>query len=283
MDADSFSTSPQTETDQPADAFPRPRFFNFSYFASAERSDRDLRLDQLRGDAAALFTAGVLRARRFAFGGHIFNHPRARPADGCSVPFNHSFLQTRDLLLLTTRPPLDDDEADRCRVHRSYTVLEGKVFACLRRHVARCSPSQTIVSDVHARAFPDVATMRNVMFRQRGGARILRYRPMNDRMWRRPDGPASTLAYAVSEPHAWPDGPALLAVFGMSDPDTLIWSYLLAKRFPHLIGTTPFVMAELVPPEKVPKRPESTGFADQWRVRLLTEHRSMRVRPGWLP
>jgi hypothetical protein len=168
-------------------------------------------------------------------------------------------------------------------VNRSYTALEERVFACLRRHLPRCSPSQVIVSDVHARAFPEVARMRNVVFRQRRGASILRFRPMTDRVWHTPDGAPSTLAYLVFEPHGWPDGPGVLAAFGMSGAETMIWNHILAKRLPHLVGTTPFVMAELVPPEKVSKRPESTEFADQWKVRLLTEHRSMRVRPGWLP
>lgn len=252
----------------------RPRFFRFAYYVSGGRLDRDLLAHQLRDGDAALFLHQVLHERGYEYAGPLFNYPCAQPALANNVPVDDSLLRADDLLLLTTRPPMDDDDdAVKCRVHRSHTTLEAKVFACLRRHLPRCSRSHVIVADIHARAFPEVAAMRNVLFRQKRGAPIHRILPSGSNSWRQPPvGRAHTLAYLIHEDHAWPNGPGLLAAFGMCGTDTLLWSYFLAKRFPALIGSVPFAMAELVAPQKVPARPLSVDFAHEWQVRLLTTH-----------
>jgi hypothetical protein len=250
----------------------RPRFFRFTYYVSGGRHDRDLLPHQLRDGDAALFLHQALHERGFDYAGPLFNYPCAQPAAAGNVPVDDSLLRADDLLLLTTRPPMDDDDdAVKCRVHRSHTTLEAKVFACMRRHLPRCSRSQVTVADVHARAFPEVAAMRNVLFQQKRGARIHRYLPSGSSSWQQPPGGrARTLAYLIYEEHAWPDGPALLAAFGMCGTDTLLWNYFLATRFSDLIGSVPFAMAELAAPDKASSRSLSIGFAHDWQVRLLS-------------
>lgn len=264
------------------------RWYRFSYHNQRKGADRTLFPHQLRDGDAALFLAPVLEAQGYSYGGPIFNYPHPQQPPRELVPVNEAALGLRahDLLLLTTRPPLDDvEEGRKARVLRSYTTLEDKIFRhAIRPHLARSTRSQIIVAEEHARAFGAVATRRNLVFRlyrrrRQGdapsrtdlGACISRYLPHGSTVWHEPPRECSlSAAYLIFEKHAWPGGPALLAGFGMGGMETLVWAYLLRTRFSHLVGARRFVMAEIVERD-VPEPPLTMGFADRWDVRLLTE------------
>jgi hypothetical protein len=264
------------------------RWYRFSYHLQPKGSDRALFPHQLRDGDAALFLAPVLEARGYSYGGPIFNYPHRlqAPTELIQVDTSTICLRPQDLLLLTTRPPLDDaDEGLKTRVLRSHTTLEDRIFKhALRPHLQRCSRLQVIVAEEHARAFSGVASRRNMVFklyRHSGGkgnsskgdlgARIHKYLPHGSTAWRRPaQGTSVSAAFMIFEPHAWPGGPGLLAAFGMGGTETLVWAYMLRTRFPHLIATCRFVMAEIVEQE-LPDQPLTMDFADRWDIRLLTE------------
>jgi hypothetical protein len=247
------------------------RWFRFSYHLQG-RSTRDSLPHQLRDGDAALLLHDTLCKRGFAYAGPIINYPVLGRPLAEAVPVDDSFLQPDDLLVITTRPPLDDaNDGVKCRVHRSYTTLEEKVLACVRRHLTRCSRSNVIVSDIHARAFPEVARYKNILFRQKRGASIDKCLPYGTNSWIRPPATAAcTAAYMIYEKHAWADGPGLLAVFGMCGLDTLVWNHRLATQFSTLIATVPFAMTELIAPLTPVSQPFTLCFANQWQVRLLT-------------
>jgi hypothetical protein len=230
------------------------RWYRFAYHAPREK-DRESQPHQLRDGDAALFLAPVLQAKGYSFGGPLFNyaHPQQDPAPPL-VDLDHGFLQPEDLILLTTHPPMNDvDDQVRRPPMRSFTTLEDKIFAALRRHFSHCSRSHVIVSEEHARQFPRVALHRNKEFK----------------VYRQPQRVEATAAYMAYEDHAWPGGPALLAAFSMGGTETLVWTYWLGKRFPHLVAAAPFVMAEMVK-RPLPKEPLSMSFADEWDIELLT-------------
>jgi hypothetical protein len=244
-----------------AKAAHRRRWFRFAYHTQG-RKGGDLLPHQLRDGEAALFLQTILHERGYDYVGTIYNYPPPVPAPARRFPVDDSFLRADDLLVLTTRPPLDDaDDGVKCHVDRGYTTLEEKVFESSRRHLPRCSRSNVIVADVHARAFPEVAK----------GASIDKYLAHTGKNWQRPDARRGhSAAYLLFEEHAWPNGPGVLAAFGMCGIDTLVWHYHLATCFRELIASVPFVMAELIAPQHVPLYPLTTDFAKKWQVRILT-------------
>jgi len=266
------------------------RWYRFSYHNQRKGADRALFPHQLRDGDAALFLAPVLEAQGYSYGGPIFNYPHPQQPPTTLVPVDESALGLRsdDLLLLTTRPPLDDvDDGLKARVLRSYTTLEDKIFKyALRPHLSHCSRSQVIVAEEHARTWSAVANRRNLVFRlyRRGrkqadptksdlGACIEKYLPHGSTAWKKPErGSSVSAAFMVYEPHAWEGGPGLLAAFGMGGTETLVWAYFLRTRFSHLVGARQFVMAEIVERD-LPEQPLTMDFAEHWNVELLTEDR----------
>jgi hypothetical protein len=250
------------------------RWFRFAYLVQG-RDDRELLPHQTRDAEASLFLQPVLCARGFRYAGPILNYPAGRGDWDTLAATDDSFLRPDDLLVLTTRPPLDDlADGVRHRVHRSCTTLEEKLFDCFRRHLPHCSRARVKVSDTHARASPEVARMHNVQFRQNRGSAIDAFLTFASGRWERPlAGSATTMAYLIFEPHAWDNGPGVLACFGMCGTATLVWNFLLATRHSPLLATVPFVMAELIEPAR-PIRPKSFDFGLDWKLRFLTTHAS---------
>jgi hypothetical protein len=264
---------PMSPLPNPAVHAQRPRrVFRFAYFVNGGRHGRDLLLHQLRDADAALYLMQALHACGFVYGDPVLNYPCARPPAAGPIPVDDSWLGPGDLLLLTTRPPLDDaDDAVKSRVHRSHTSLEARIFAALRRHLSRCSRSQVIVADEHVRANPAFARLRNIEYKQRRGAPVHRILPEGAARWHGPfgDDEAFSLGYLIYEEHAWPGGPALLAVFGMSGTETLVLNRFVANQHPELICSVPFAMARLTRPAGAGAQTMSNEFAQGWDITLV--------------
>lgn len=248
----------------------RPGWFRLAYLVQG-RHGRDLLPHQTRDGEAALLLQPILCARGFDYAGPIFNYPGRHQKTEFELATDHSFLQPGDLLVLTTRPPLDDlADGVRHRVHRSYTALEESVFSCIRRHLSHCSRSRVTVAERHARASSEVARMSNVQFRQKRGAAIDAFLTYDQGRWQRPEADSgTTVAYLIFEEQAWENGPGVLACFGMCGTATLAWSFLLATRHPQLVASVPFVMAEITEPIRA-ARPQTAEFARDWKLRFLT-------------
>ena len=111
-------------------------YYWFSYPTaprSMRRTDQRSHLDfhRVRDGVMVLSLAPVLHDAGYRFGGEILNFPsRLSPeaAHRQSVPK----LGPSDLLVLPTRPPLDDDPDDRRSMKPSNTELESGVFRAMR-------------------------------------------------------------------------------------------------------------------------------------------------------
>ncbi len=239
------------------------RFYRFSYFTPVQK-DRDLLVHQLRDADAALQISALLYNLGYRYGGVLFNHPTDTDR---AVLVDHSFLRPRDILLLATRPPLDDElDRTRSRLQRSHTTLEEKVFACLEQYFQHCSRAEVVLTKSLASRLPkQVAEKREVVFREYGGAFCERYSGRTRRRHL-----LTTITYMTFTPEAWPKGPGLLTVFGMGGPETLIWAHVLRTRFPHLVCSRSFVMAEMTE-QVIPPGQLDLSFSDQWEVKILAE------------
>jgi hypothetical protein len=137
-------------------------------------------------------------------------------------------LRSRDILLVTTRPPLDDDpEYAKKTIDRSSSALERNVFAGLRRILQNCARDHVKLTDDARQAL-----------RARGGVPYgdAAFESYEGARWKgasasdRRTDTEQTLGYLLAVPEIWPRGPKALAVFALGGTETLIWAYLLATR-----------------------------------------------------
>jgi len=237
----------------------------FSYTLPTRR-DRETQAFQLRDGEASRCLTDALFDLGYRSKNTIINYPSPGPN---LRPFDMTRFTEDDLILMTTRPAMQDGIiGDRRGIPRSYTVLEddlfkeplGKVFDC-------CARSQIRLADLIASISPEIAARQLMQFRQNGGAAYQAYSSRH-RDWTRVEiGSTQTAAFLVYVEHAWPGGPAFLLAFGVGGTETLVWCRLLQTRFPELLCTKSFVMVELH--SEAPKQPQTLDFADSWDVRIL--------------
>ncbi|OFV92506.1 MAG: hypothetical protein A3J75_04230 [Acidobacteria bacterium RBG_16_68_9] len=218
----------------------------------------------------------LLFAGGYTYGGLVLNYPAPRNHDpDVIIPVHEEFLAASDLLVLTTRPPLDDSDEDRKRIRRSFTSLEHKVFEAVRPCFPKCSRSFVQLSPRLRESLPEASANRgHVEYRVHG--RFATYKALRDYLRRRWDegDEKRTGAYLTYKKPAWPGGPALLVAFGMNRFQTLLWTHFLGTRrdFSTVLAHPRFLMAEIAI-QDIPPKPENLGFPDAWNVETLLDYR----------
>jgi hypothetical protein len=226
----------------------------FAFYAPKEelRGKRP-QLHKTRDGAAFAQLAGALCGHcGFKVGDIILNHPEAANRD-----FDYPF-EKGDLLLVTTRPPLDDsEEGDARRVEKSGTALEGKIFGVFRKYFKTCSRSRIELSDGIARRMTELGLpwreRANVAFRMNAGAG---YSGCADTVGQWTPHPRAdlTAAYLIYCTDTWAEGPALLGAFAMGGTETMMWGATLARRYSSVLqeltstGRNTFIMVEFGTP-----------------------------------
>ena len=245
------------------------RFFHFSYPESQKREK--LRLHALRDGDAFAELAAALYNQHHHFGELVLNFRH------CTKEVT-PLLGPSDLLVLTTRPPLNDDELDRRYIARSGTELEKAILDAVKFYFSVCRRSYVKLS-------PDMATKLKypnrgeIEFSMYAGGYYKRYRApyTHSRKLHRWEIPvnARTTAGFVILTRLWDGGPNLLNVFGLDGASTLIWCYLLRTVYPELLvlESERFVMAEITA-APLPEVPSTLSFAKNWKVEILLDHRS---------
>lgn len=253
------------ESQQVKDLEDTGRFFWFSYHA-APRDTRHLSklddpalspycfdLHQLR-DGAAFAELSRVVSQKYQYACPLLNLPGSLLK---KAPKNvklevakkevYSFLRPSDLLVLCTRPPLDDDrmrEEARVKkvIEQSGTWLEGQVFRTLKESFFdHCDRSQVMVKESLG------VKIREFDFGQRIGAWNLDI-PITESV-------RETIGFLIATPLSgpdWSDAPYLITAFSMGGLETLVWCRILATRLRELleqvVGSHPkkrFVMAKI--------------------------------------
>lgn len=249
-------------------------YYKFSYPLGGGRP----KLNKQRDGDAFIELAPILATENCRYGGIILNSPPPG-LDVSNLPekpikVNHSFLKPTDLLVLTTRPPLDDEnKRDKKIIYCSHTDLEAKVFKTVRPYFGISTRSNIQLSEEIARELPSrYAKRANITFRQNQGAYYTSYRQLGSLKWFMPELPPRTAAYLLIPRKRHQRHPQVLCSFGMGGTETLIWSYLLRKRYwAELeldLDSPRFVMVEMFTKE-VPESPLTLSFADKWRIDVL--------------
>ena len=182
-------------------------------------------------------------------------------------------LSKNDIVVLPTRPPLDDKNSKR-HVERSSTPLEIKLLdECVRLlFLDRCSRKTVEVADAIETIFPDASeAFANAQYQVNGGANFAKKwatKNIGD------NADDRTAGYLLFTPEAWPGGPRFLVLYGMSGPESVSLSYWLSTRFARqleTIVTSPdlhFAMAQW-PVVAPPPRPGSFSYLDKVDVEII--------------
>jgi hypothetical protein len=178
-------------------------------------------------------------------------------------------LKPSDLLVMTTRPPLNDDRVlGRKVVSRSHNPLENKVFSIVKNYLEHCSRGRVSLTSYWQNRLPaPFGSLANLEFQTHGGSakittRLPALRPANG------DLTATYLLYVPGQDNH----PALLCSFGLGGTEGLVFSYLLRKRYGHTflkLEDSPRFLMGLIETKNYPKRPLTLSFADDWRMTLL--------------
>lgn len=229
---------------------------------------RKVRLHELRDGDAYAEVAPVLFRSGFEYAGLIFNDP------GCDHSSVAADLTERDIIVLPTRPPLDDDSdgvvVDRKRSRASGTALEQDIFDAVSPPFAVCKRSMTVLSEPFAHKLA-LASRTQIAFRQNRCAHYLHFRAKNGERWQRPPSHDVTAAFMIVA-RLRRYRAMLLNVFGMNGPTTLVWCHLL--RVSGLLAdalTAPrFVMVELT---TTPRPPGACtlAYAQRWKMEVLLD------------
>ena len=241
------------------------RFFHFSYLEPQKQHAR--RLHALRDGDAFAELALALSEQDLTYGELILNHP---------LSARQPNLDSSDLLVLTTRPPLHDDPFDRRFIKRSETPLEKAILNAIGPCFGACRRSYLKLSEDMARELK-YPNRGEIEFRTYRGAHYKRFRTpytqsKTDHKWEIPPTPMATAVFLLLM-RLWDDGPMLLNAYGMDGTSTLIWCYLLRTVYQRMLNveTPRFVMAEIIT-APIPDSAATLEFAKQWNVELLLDH-----------
>lgn len=217
----------------------------------------------------------------FAQGEPIFQHPAAIPPQE-PVPFEKlykvdlSLLRAGDLILQTTRPPMNDiDEGPRRQIERAYTDLEYFQFEAWKPFVSYSSRTHVCVGpEVRDLVRQGSLDRREMSFRQKGwGAPYHRLNALDGKGWHKYGGAPRTALFLLRLDEAWPAGPGYLCAWGLDGCTTLCWCYRLARdpELRRLLEKPGFVMAELELGE-LPERATDLRFCMDWKIEILVQH-----------
>lgn len=222
----------------------------------------------MRDEGAAALITSALVGHGFRLTDYIFNYPGSKTA---RVPIDKEAFRPDDLLLLTTRPPLMDDESDdRKRILRSYIDLEQCIFdRAIVPLVGYCTRTEVKLTDAAVAQCADLAPYQAMEFLQHKGPGLRACASLPVRSFVRfKDKPARTMGFMAFVEHLWEGGPAALVAWGMGGRATMIWCRKLVTEFPHLLLTTSFVMAELREGKPV-AWPDTLTCVDNWKARIV--------------
>jgi hypothetical protein len=222
----------------------------FAFFVPPRDAKHNLFWHQLRDGEGGMFLREAFSKAGVDgnFSGVIRNVPDAPPP---------RVFGPNDILIATTRFPLDDDENEDGR-----TVVPGnnelerllgiprsgapKGAACL--FFRQLNRSCAVLQDRLAVFLkPPHENRDDVRFSNKRGARCVQYRRGRDI----PAETRRTAAYLVNIPSAWPGGPGLVWSFGVSGETGLVWNKLVCDEFSRFLREPYFVMAEFDIPARL--------------------------------
>jgi hypothetical protein len=256
------------------------------------RSGRRLKPHHVR-DGAALADLSVPLARLGLSYGHLvpngpptpeeYSAQRAAALDAVSgggqqriedvatyTRIDESFLQPGDMLVVPTRPPMDDIyHGDKVHSQPGFTSIEQKIFQACRPYLQVCSRAHIRLSLSAAGWLPDAfANRADVTFYQIKEPWYLKLARL-DGGGRRAKVSGQTAGYVLYLPALESlRGAGLLVVFGMGGTQTLVLCHRLRSDLAWLFDEPGFTMIEMTAPEDEPAF-NGLEFAHEWKLETI--------------
>lgn len=267
----------------PASSLPHARrMFRLTY-ANVEK-DEPPKLHRCRDGIAFDELGAALSTHGFSYATTLYFYPHAR-----SAFTDFPRLNPADLIVLATRPPLDDPEGrdDPARfgprkiILRNGGELEQGVFDAVRRYIKfgtrkKIQLTPEAIETLRPEHRPRMSYLEFYENRGRGhfAAQIQQHLVGPGHA---PVKPAaahpSTIGYLIRTEQMPGAKCGLVVSFGMDGFSTLVWNRILRTRHPEWLHTPGFRMAELIFKRALPERALTPEFADDASlidVRLLT-------------
>lgn len=269
-------------------------FHRFAFMTRQEK-EADLRPHELRdGDAFARLVPALM-ALGYGSGPLLINHPLATGAKDTSMA-RMSSMSEQNLLVVTSRPPLDEERKTGKRVVKASDPSENEfeqqvVVPALRRYLDTCSRDKIVLTlSQAARLEQRYRNRQSVKFFLKANEQVKRheasYKLTENDSYEAFTAERTTAAYLIhTPPLLMPDGrkgPRVLTAFGLSGTIGLIFANQLTEQkipaFQGLLEDTlrgpGFAMVEITVTRDVPEFYMDLDFSDEWEYRLITK------RPG---
>ena len=233
------------------------------------RNGEEPNVSKIRDGAAFSEVTAPLTKLGYEYGHLIFNppyNPRKRAELGKE---QFQCIKPEDLIVLTTRPPLDDSRhGDKKLVRQSRTHLEVQIFAECRKYLAVCARTHVQLAKLVGANFDKA----DLVFHSYKSARLKYYKPLDEfRPTNVPKRSNIAIGFFLRTKTIPEYGCGLLASFGMGGRETLIWNRIVRTRFPEWVNRCAFIVAEMKL-ARIPKTPVTLEFVDQVKVKILLEH-----------
>jgi len=261
----------------------KKRFVRFCYLSN-ESHGRERYPHMLRDESAVVELMPALGFLGFEYGGIFINWPICLP-DGTPIEdtsvsdFDAINLGESDLLLLTTRPPINDKPLSRKPLRKSGSALERQLFDALKKqYFEHCSRDEISLHESIGQTLKDEYQNRSTIGYEvkgqhagymdvSGGERKQKYEPWTQDM---------TSGFIIHDRLGNKRRP-FLVIFGMSGTMTLLLAHYLGKN-PDILDQAllkpSFTMIEVVRTgpilcEKDPMRPFNLDFCLKWNWNLI--------------
>jgi len=247
------------------------RFLRLTY--SNAPADEDAKLFKGRDGIAFCELTTPLPRLGYEFGTTIYLYPNDERPLSAFPP-----LQPTDLLILPTRPPLDDSGGTMRRrrkiIRAAKTELEAALFKALGRYFKYCTRKRIILSPYGASRLrvKDPEFWEDIEVYEYCCAEIQIHHVGVEAVKADPKR-KSTIAFFLRVNRVPGLGCDFLACFGMDGYGTLIWNRFVRCAHPEWLAKPGFVMAEIIFKKPIPARPVTPEVFDDEsfiEVRLLT-------------
>ena len=233
------------------------------------RTGEVARPSKIRDGAAFSELSAPLAKLGYEYGNILFNSPFDPKKDKKLGHEHFTFIKPDDLLVLTTRPPLDDGaHGDKKYLARSFTHLEDQVFLECRKYLDVCARSHVQLTSAVGADFEEF----DFEFYQHNNARLKCSRQLRKPRSKTPKDSEIALGFFLRTLSIPVYGCGLLACFGMGGWETLIWNRIVRTRYPEWVSRPCFIIGQF-DLKGLPARPPTLEFVDKIEVEILLEHK----------
>lgn len=243
-------------------------FYRFAY-STMLRDGEEPRPFRTRDGAAFCELAAALDRMGGEYRTLIYNSPADPRKDATLGRRDFDFLRPEDWIVMTTRPPMDDEtHGDKRFILRSHTHLENSIFREFRVFFEVCARSRVRLTPEIGASFH----MADLSFRQTKDARLVAFNGLThaSRATQVSEDEYTSIGFFLRKEGIRDYGCNLLACFSMGGVETLVWNRIVRVHYPDWLRRNAFIVAKLEI-GKLPTRPSNLSFVEKVNASVLLD------------